>query len=255
MGDRAIRTESIEIQSSVFRNTITGNPPAVRGVQVTVVVIHEVCGRIIDLTAPLEGINGGQTAAGGKGPEGGVVIGGGEGAGGGVHELRDVFTEINAVEVELAPGQKSQRAGSCGFRGVPDDDVLNSGLRLHEVYRGDLLVAPVEVAFMFYDGAVFRDLPEPAAAHVVIAAGDDGGPTGEFNGLVKKVIVHGPNACGRLDEGLVPIGVIGGVEWRGSLFRDGGVLVQGIGLVGLCSSILRHGREIFSVKGVFSHIG
>ena len=139
-----------------------------------VVVVDEGEFGVVDFAAPLDGVEVSGRACGGDGSEGGVVVGGGD-VSLLVDEFGDVFGEVVGVGVSVVVAcQQDQRACRKRFRRVPEEGV-HLFASIQEVERGDLQVAPVQVAFVPGDGSVDRNFLHIAAAHEVIPVFDDDG--------------------------------------------------------------------------------
>jgi len=122
-----------------------------------------------------------------------------------------------------------------------------------EVDAGDLQVAAIDVALVERDAAIGCYLLVCAAAHAIIGAFNDciAFAVREARRAVFCVVDGAPDICFGLDKRLVPVGI----ELRdvrcGTIFRDGGVLVERVGIVHRCCVVLQRELPIaYVVVGV-----
>ena len=158
---------------------------------------------------------------------GGIGIGGGD-VTGGTEDFAHVLGEVKAVGVPSAVFLDGKRAGGDGFGGIPGDEPKTRVVTAGEVDAGDLQVPTVQVTLVQRDGAVGCYLFVRAATHAIVSAFYHG--TGFFiseaYGSIFGVVDGAPDTCFGLDKRLVAIGIELWDERCGTIFRDGGVLVE-----------------------------
>ena len=160
-------------------------------------------------------------------PEGGVGVGGGDSSGWGV-ELADVLGEIPAVCVPCAVDLDGQRTRSDRLRRVPRNVPQGRVGGAGEIQRGDLQVAPVNIALMQRYATVDCHLFVGAAALSVVRTFHHGVAlaVGEAHGAILRVVEGGPNTGFCLDERLIAVCIKLRDEGVGTILGDGGVLVE-----------------------------